>query len=141
MVKLEAKIINSSGKRKMSIARAIVKDGKGRIKINSVPLDIYEPELSRSKIKESLVIASDHVDLSRVDIVVSVYGGGVVGQSVAVISAIARGLVDWTKNDNLLSAYLNYDRTMIAGDHRLTETHKPGQSSKGPRHKRQKSYR
>lgn len=141
MVKLEAKAINSSGKRKMSIARAIVKDGKGRIKINSVPLDIYEPELSRSKIKESLVIASDHVDLSRVDIDVAVYGGGVVGQSVAVISAIARGLVDWTKNDNLLSAYLNYDRTMIAGDHRLTETHKPGQSSKGPRHKRQKSYR
>ncbi len=141
MVKLEAKIINSSGKRKMSIARAIVKDGKGRIKINSVPLDIYEPELSRSKIKESLIIASDHVDLSRLDIDVTVYGGGVVGQSVAVISAIARGLVNWAKNDNLLSAYLNYDRTMIAGDHRLTETHKPGQSSKGPRHKRQKSYR
>lgn len=125
----------------MSVARATIKEGKGRIRINSVPLDIYEPELSRSKIKESLILASDHVDLSKLDIDVNVHGGGIIGRSVAVISAIARGLVDWTKNENLLATYLNYDRTMIAGDHRLTETHKPGQSSKGPRHKRQKSYR
>lgn len=138
---MEKKVVHSSGKRKMSVARATIKDGKGRIRINSVPLDIYEPEVSRSKIRESLILASDHVDLSKLDIDVTVHGGGVIGQSVAVISTIARGLVDWTKNENLLSAYLNYDRTMIAGDHRLTETHKPSQSSKGPRHKRQKSYR
>lgn len=138
---MEKKVVNSSGKRKMSIARATIKDGKGRIRINFVPLDIYEPEISRSRIKESLIFASDYVDLSKLDIDVDVHGGGIMGQSVAVISAIARGLVDWTKNENLHATYLNYDRTMIAGDHRLTETHKPSQSSKGPRHKRQKSYR
>lgn len=138
---MDKKVINSSGKRKMSIARAAIKDGKGNIRINRIPLEIYEPELSRSKIKESLILASGHVDISKLDIDVNVCGGGVVGQSDAVRSAIARGLVDWTKNESLHTAYLNYDRTMIAGDHRLTETHKPGQSSKGPRHKRQKSYR
>lgn len=138
---MEIKLIHSSGKRKMSVARATIKDGKGRIRINSIPLEIYEPELARSKIKESLIVASDHVDLSKLDMDINVHGGGVIGQSDAVRSAIARGLVDYAKSDNLHAAYLNYDRTMIAGDHRLTETHKPGQSSKGPRHKRQKSYR
>ncbi len=138
---MEEKLVHSSGKRKMSIARATIKDGRGIVRINSVPLGIYRPEISRSKINESLILASDYVDISKLDIDVNVHGGGVIGQSDAVRSAIARGLVDWTKNDSLYTTYINYDRTMIAGDHRLTETHKPSQSSKGPRHKRQKSYR
>ena len=41
------KVINSSGKRKPAIARATVKDGKGRVRVNSVPLEILQPELRR----------------------------------------------------------------------------------------------
>jgi len=63
------------------------------------------------------------------------------GQSDAVASAIARALVEYSESDELLARYYQYERTLIAGDHRLTETHKPSQSSKGPRHRRQKSYR
>ena len=35
------KIINTSGKRKTAIARATLKEGKGRVRINSVPLEVY----------------------------------------------------------------------------------------------------
>ncbi len=135
------KIIQSSGKRKRSVARATIKEGNGQVRINSIPLDIYKPELARAKISEALTLASDYVDLDKLRIDVNVKGGGVIGQADAVRSSIARGLVKWTKSDELLHSYIGYDRTMIAGDHRLTETHKPSQSSKGPRHKRQKSYR
>jgi len=89
----------------------------------------------------ALMLASDYVDLNKINIDVNVKGGGAIGQADAIASSIARALVEWTGSDDLLSKYQEYDRTMIAGDHRLTEPHKPSQSSKGPRHKRQKSYR
>ncbi|OYT42385.1 MAG: 30S ribosomal protein S9 [Candidatus Altiarchaeales archaeon ex4484_43] len=135
------KFVHKSGKRKTAIARTTIKEGKGRIIINSVPLGIYQPEISRLRIQETLMLASDFVDLNKLDISVSVHGGGVLGQADAIRSSIARGLVEFTDNDDLLNRYLAHDRTIIAGDHRQTETHKPSQSSKGPRHKRQKSYR
>ncbi len=135
------KLVNISGKRKKSIARATIKKGGGRILINSIPLGVYQPEIARLKIQESLMLASEFVDLNTMDISVNVHGGGVLGQADAIRSSIARGLVEFTDNDELLNMYISHDRTIIAGDHRLTETHKPSQSSKGPRHKRQKSYR
>ncbi|MBN2014909.1 MAG: 30S ribosomal protein S9 [Candidatus Altiarchaeota archaeon] len=135
------KQIHKAGKRKMSIARATVKKGRGRVTINAVPLDVYQPEIARFKIYETLMLASDHVDLKKIDLSVSVRGGGVMGQADAIRSSIARGLVEFSGSDELLNAYISNDRTLIAGDHRLTEPHKPSQSSKGPRHKRQKSYR
>jgi small subunit ribosomal protein S9 len=135
------KSVHSSGKRKTAIARSTIKEGRGRIIINSIPLEIYQPEVARLRIQESLMLVSDFVDFSKVDILVNVRGGGVLGRSDAVRSSIARGLVEFTGNDELLNRYLTRDRTIIAGDHRQTETHKPSQSSKGPRHKRQKSYR
>ena len=139
--KMAQKTVHVAGKRKTSIARATIKKGKGSIRINSIPLEIYEPEISRLRIQESLILASDVVDLEKIDIFVNVRGGGISGQSDAIKSAIARGLVEFTGSDELLGIYQKYDRTMIAGDHRQTETHKPSQSRKGPRHKRQKSYR
>ncbi len=135
------KFVHSSGKRKTAIARTTIKDGKGRMVINSVPLDIYQPEIARFRIQESLMLASDFIDLNKLDISVNVRGGGVLGQTDAIRSSIARGLVEFIDNEELLNRYLTYDRIIIAGDHRQTETHKPSQSSKGPRHKRQKSYR
>jgi len=135
------KFVHKSGKRKTAIARATIKEGKGRIIINSIPLEIYQPEISRLRIQETLMLASDLVDLNKLDISVNVHGGGVLGQADAIRSSIARGLVEFTDSEDLLNRYLAHDRTIIAGDHRQTEPHKPSQSSKGPRHKRQKSYR
>lgn len=136
-----AKLVQVAGKRKESVARATVKEGKGVVRINSVPLEIYQPAVARMKIKESLLVASDLLDLSKLDIDVNVGGGGVMGQAEAISCSIARSLVKWADDDQMLNKYIEYDRTLIAGDSRQTEVHKPSQSSKGPRHKTQKSYR
>ncbi|MEA1924339.1 MAG: 30S ribosomal protein S9, partial [Candidatus Altiarchaeota archaeon] len=131
----------TSGKRKTAIARASISKGKGKIKINSVSLETYGTQIVRMKINEVLVIASGYINMDKIDIKVKVEGGGFMGQMDAIISSIAKGLVEWSKDEKLHNAYLEYDRTIIAGDHRQTEPHKPSQSRKGPRHKRQKSYR
>lgn len=55
--------------------------------------------------------------------------------------AIARALVEWTGDMSLKEKFMKYDRTMLVGDPRRTEPHKPNRSTKGPRAKRQKSYR
>ena len=136
-----ADVLHRAGKRKMAIARATISKGNGRVTINSIPLDIYGTRIARMKINESLMIASKYVNLNDINIKVNVKGGGIMGQTDAIISSIARALVEWSKNEKLHSAYLGYNRTVIAGDHRQTEPHKPSQSRKGPRHKRQKSYR
>jgi small subunit ribosomal protein S9 len=54
--------------------------------------------------------------------------------------AIARALVEYTGDDDLRRDFLEYDRNMLVEDPRRTETRKPSQSSKGARHKQQKSY-
>ena len=138
---MAAKVIHSSGKRKEAIARTTISDGNGLIRVNNLPLDKLNSITVIYKIKQPLLIASDFVDLNKIDITSLVNGGGVMGQADAVANSIARGLLEFTGNDLLREAYIKYDRTLIAGDHRQTEVHKPSQSSKGPRHKRQKSYR
>jgi small subunit ribosomal protein S9 len=131
------KVINSSGKRKTAIARATIKDGKGRIKINSVPLEILEPELARLKMMEPLELAGDRV--VKVDIDVNVNGGGVMGQATATRTAIARGLVDYFEDEELRAKYRAFDRSLLVNDPRRSEPKHP--LGRGARKKRQKSYR
>jgi small subunit ribosomal protein S9 len=131
----------SAGKRKEAVARAIISPGNGTIRINSQLFDYYTPKLARERINQVFLLADGVVDLKSINIDVTVEGGGVMGQADAIASALARGLVKHTENDDLHDIYVKYERTLIAGDHRQTEVHKPSQSSKGPRHKRQKSYR
>jgi len=131
------KIINSSGKKKMAIARATLKDGKGRVRINKVLVDIYEPLLARLKISEPLEIAGDLI--KGIDINVEVSGGGTMGQTDAVRTAIAKGIVEWTGDTALKEAYSEYDRNLLVSDHRQKEKKKFG--GPGARSKYQKSYR
>ncbi|WP_290901427.1 30S ribosomal protein S9, partial [Ferroglobus sp.] len=49
------KVIVTSGKRKTAIARATIKPGKGRVRINKIPVEIYQPEMARMKIMEPLL--------------------------------------------------------------------------------------
>jgi small subunit ribosomal protein S9 len=139
MVKMEQTL--SSGKRKEAIARAQITPGSGIVRINSMLLENVTPMYAREKIRLPLRLAEGMVDINKIDIDLKVMGGGIMGQADAIASAIARGLVAHTKNDELHDIFVKYERTLIAGDHRQTEVHKPSQSSKGPRHKRQKSYR
>ncbi len=132
------KIVIATGKRKTSIARAIIKPGYGRVWINSTPLEIYPIKLARLKMMEPLVLAGRNI-WDKVDIVVNVKGGGVMSQADAVRMAIARGLVEYTGSEELKKIYLDYDRTMLAGDPRRTEPEKYMRRS--ARRRWQKSYR
>ena len=132
------KVLVLSGKRKTASARATVRVGKGRIRINNVPLEIFEPKLARDKILEPLFLVDDKV-LEQIDINVKVSGGGFMGQAEAARMAIAKGLLKWTKSTRLRTAIRDYDRTMIAGDPRRSEPKKFG--GPGARARDQKSYR
>ena len=132
-----SEIINTSGKRKSAIARVTVKKGSGQVRINKVPLEIYEPELARFKIMEALQIAGKRSQ--KVDIDVTVEGGGIMGQADAIRTAIARGMVDYFSDEELREIYKELDRSLLVNDPRRKLPKTP--LGKGARKKRQKSYR
>jgi len=131
------KIVNTSGKRKTAIAKATVQKGKGRVRINKTPVELFEPEIARWKIKEPLLLAKKQ--LADVDIDVSVSGGGFMSQANAIRTAIARGLLEFTGDASLKVSFLDFDRNLLVNDDRVKETKKP--LGRGARKKRQKSYR
>jgi small subunit ribosomal protein S9 len=132
------KVLVVSGKRKTAVARAVVKLGVGRVRINMVPVEIYEPEIAREKIMEPLLQAGEDV-WKQTDMDVKTSGGGYMGQAEAARMAVANALLKWTKSSHLRTVFTEYDRTMIAGDSRRKEPKKFGGS--GARAREQKSYR
>ncbi|ABN07410.1 MULTISPECIES: 30S ribosomal protein S9 [Methanocorpusculum] len=131
------KIINTSGKRKTAIARATLREGKGRVRINSVPLEVYGNEIIRMKISEALALAPGSID--NVDVDIDVSGGGVMGQAEAIRTALGRGILSWTNDPKIKEVYLSYDRTLLVNDSRQKEAKKP--HGRGARARFQKSYR
>jgi len=132
------KVLVFSGKRKTAIARAIIKPGNGRIRINNIPIEIWEPEICREKILEPIHISGENT-WKKLDIKVEVKGGGFMGQAEAARMATAKALFKWTKSTHLKTLFQNYDRMMIAGDPRRKESKKFG--GPGARARDQKSYR
>ncbi|MEF8848920.1 MAG: 30S ribosomal protein S9 [Candidatus Thermoplasmatota archaeon] len=131
------KVVNTAGKRKTAVARASVKKGKGRVRINKKPVEIHTPLIARWKIMEPISMAEKFME--KIDIDVNVQGGGVMGQANAIRTAIARGLVEYTGDSKLRTAFLEHDRSLLVSDPRRKESKKP--LGKGARKKRQKSYR
>jgi len=131
------RVLLTSGKRKTAIARATTRPGTGRVRVNNIPVEILEPKIVRDRIMEPLLQAGDA--WKQVDINVKVSGGGFMGKSEAVRTAIARALLKWTKSTHLRATFSGYDRTMFAGDPRRKEPKKFG--GPGARAKDQKSYR
>jgi len=132
------KVLVVSGKRKTATARAVVKQGVGRVRINLTPVEIYEPHIAREKIMEPLLQAGGDV-WKQVDLDIKTTGGGFMGQAEAARMAVANALLKWTKSSHLRTVFSEYDRTMIVGDSRTKETKKFGGA--GARAKEQKSYR
>lgn len=130
-------VIHVSGSRKRSIARATLKVGKGRIRVNSLLLENYKPDFAKAKIMEPLIIAGDLA--GKVDIKINVRGGGWRSQSDAVRLAISRALVKYSKDKVLEKSFLDYDRHLLVADIRRKEQCKPNDSK--ARAKRTKSYR
>ncbi|MCU4752120.1 30S ribosomal protein S9 [Halobacteria archaeon AArc-curdl1] len=131
-------VTNTSGKKKTAVARATVREGEGRVRINSQPVELVEPEMSRLKMLEPFRIAGDDLR-DGIDVEVRVEGGGVSGQANAVRTAIARGIVQHTNDAELRDAYMEFDRSLLVNDVRQSEPKKWG--GPGARARYQKSYR
>ncbi|MFB6361340.1 MAG: 30S ribosomal protein S9 [Halobacteriales archaeon] len=131
-------VTNTSGKKKTAIARATVRDGDGRVRINGRPIELVDPETSRLKMLEPFRIAGEELR-EAVDISVTVDGGGISGQADAVRTAIARALVEFTGDMELRDAFMTFDRTLLVNDVRQRESKKWG--GPGARARYQKSYR
>ncbi len=134
---MSAKTFHASGKRKTAIARASLKPGKGRVRINNMLLENITPKIVRLRIKEPLEIAGDISN--GIDINVNVSGGGQMGQAEAARLVIAKSILQYSKDKALEEKYLAYDRHLLVSDVRRKESRKPGDSK--ARAKRQKSYR
>ena len=130
------KVVHESGTRKTAMARATLTEGSGIIRLNSQLLSSFPRTLFRAKIEEPLLLAGEIA--KKVNISVSVRGGGANSQAEAARSAIAKALSVFDKK--LHSLYLDYDRAFLVADVRRKETRKPNCHGKA-RAKRQKSYR
>ena len=80
------RVVVTTGKRKTALAKATIKNGKGRIRINGHPLEIYQPEVARLRIMEPLILFGE--DWKRYDIKIRVRGGGFMGQAEAIRMAM-----------------------------------------------------
>ncbi len=128
-------VIHTSGKRKTAVARATLSSGKGRVQVNKIPLAVYATRQLRLKINEPLLLIGKKAE--KVDVQVSVHGGGVTSQADAARLAIGRALASW--DETLKQTLEDYDRLLLVADVRRKETCKPNVSK--ARAKRQKSYR
>jgi small subunit ribosomal protein S9 len=129
--------IQTSGKRKSAVARAVVTKGAGRVWVNSRPLELWEPYEARLKMQEPIRLSAPRSD--GVDITVTVTGGGFMGQASAVRTAIARGLVEAFQDPTLAGLFKHHDRSLLVNDTRRKLPKTP--QGRGARKRRQKSYR
>jgi len=84
-------IFYGTGRRKKSIARVRLMDGKGNITINGKPIEEYfDVETLKVIVKQPLTTTNT---LDKYDVTCKVTGGGISGQAGAVRHGIARALL------------------------------------------------
>ncbi len=85
-----------TGRRKTSAARVFLNSGSGNITVNGRPLDkFFGRETARMVVRQPLVVTEM---LDKVDVNVTVTGGGNTGQAGAIRHGIARALVAHDEN-------------------------------------------
>jgi small subunit ribosomal protein S9 len=114
-------VVNTIGRRKTSVARIYMSEGKGVITINKRDYKEYFPTgVLQYKINQPFQLTSTE---GKFDVNVNVQGGGVNGQVEAVRLAISRALVEVSAdNKPLLKA-----ESLMTRDPRMVERKKPGQ--------------
>lgn len=129
--------INTKAKKKTAVARAVIRKGTGKVTLNKKILDVTEPETVKRFIEEPITIVG--ASAKEFDIDVNIHGGGFMSRAVAARSAIAKALVEVSKDKKLKEKFLAYDRLLLVDDPRRKEAKKPlGPSA---RRKKQKSKR
>jgi small subunit ribosomal protein S9 len=85
----------ATGRRKSAAARVYLTTGSGNITVNDRPLDrFFGRETARMIVRQALETANM---TDRVDVRVTVSGGGTSGQAGAIRHGIARALVDYNE--------------------------------------------
>lgn len=123
-------VINTIGRRKSSVARIYMSDGKGKITVNDKDVNEYfsTPEAIYAVNLPLTVCEAE----GKYDIKVNVDGGGITGQSDAIKLAIARALVEIDEeNKPKLKA-----KGLMTRDPRMVERKKYGQ----PKARRKKQF-
>ena len=88
----EEKKYYGTGRRKSSVARVYVKEGKGQILVNGIPVEQYMPYATMvQNLKQPLVLSGTE---GKFDVEAEVNGGGFTGQAEAVRLGIARALLE-----------------------------------------------
>ena len=114
-------IIHTIGRRKASVARIYVSEGKGNITVNDKDFKEYFPvDTMQYKLEQPFNI----VNLSgKFDVKVNVNGGGTTGQAEAIRLAISRALCEMNPENRALLK----PEGMLTRDSRIVERKKPGQ--------------
>ena len=114
-------VINTIGRRKSSIARIYLSEGKGNVTVNNRDYKQYFPTgVLQYKVNQPFQLTETE---GQYDVKVNVKGGGVNGQVEAVRLAIARALVEVdAENKPKLKA-----ESLMTRDPRMVERKKPGQ--------------
>jgi small subunit ribosomal protein S9 len=82
-----------TGRRKESVARVILRPGKGDFRVNGRPFESYFPtEAARASVRQPM-LATETAD--KFDVLIRITGGGISGQAGAVRHGIARALCDF----------------------------------------------
>lgn len=85
-----------TGRRKTAAARVFISSGTGRIMVNAQPLDeFFGRETARMVVRQPLQVA-DLAD--KLDLKITVRGGGNTGQAGAIRHGIARALVEYDES-------------------------------------------
>jgi len=114
-------VINTIGRRKTSVARVYLSQGKGNITINKKDYkDYFATSLQHGKVNQAFILTDT---LGQYDVKINVDGGGTTGQVEAIRLGISRALV---KIDAEYKPLLKAEGLMTR-DSRMVERKKPGQ--------------
>jgi small subunit ribosomal protein S9 len=107
-------VINTSGRRKTSVARAYVSTGSGNIEVNGRDFkEYFKTPTLHYYVTQSLMISKVR---ENYDVKVNVAGGGITGQAQAIRLAIAKALVEMNpelKKDLRAAGLITRDPRMV----------------------------
>jgi small subunit ribosomal protein S9 len=113
-------LIQTTGRRKESVARVRFHDGSGQVTLNGKPLEAYFPTMAtRMRVMEPLSLTQTQ---GRYDIDATLAGGGTTGQADALRLGISRALIEL---DPELRPVLK-KAGMLTRDSRVVESKKYG---------------
>eukprot|EP00929_Paragymnodinium_shiwhaense_P110564 TRINITY_DN776_c0_g1_i3.p1 TRINITY_DN776_c0_g1~~TRINITY_DN776_c0_g1_i3.p1 ORF type:complete len:132 (+),score=26.84 TRINITY_DN776_c0_g1_i3:72-467(+) len=131
MAETKGEKVQCFGRKKTSVAVALVRTGTGNLRLNGCPLSSVKPDIMRLKVYEPLLLLGKD-KWSKLDIRLRVKGGGYTSQVYAIRQAIAKGI-------EIKDTLMSYDRSLIVADPRRCEPKKFG--GRSARARFQKSYR